>query len=107
MKIVNRHSVSAAILAAALFATGCAPTATQRGTGEVVDDATITTKVKAALLADPDVKGTQVNVDTYRGVVSLSGFVDSQSQIAKAQQKAAEVAGVTSVRNDLRLRPAR
>ena len=107
MKTFSVRTATAAILAAALFATGCAPTANQRGTGEVVDDATITTKVKAALLADPDVKGTQVNVDTYRGVVSLSGFVDSQQQISKAQQKAAEVAGVTSVRNDLRLKPAR
>ena len=107
MKKFSVHTASAAILAAALFATGCAPTANQRGTGEFVDDATITSKVKAALIADPDVKGTQLNVDTYRGVVSLSGYVDSQQQINRAQQKASEVAGVTSVRNDLRLKPAR
>lgn len=107
MKLFNVRTASAAILAATLFATGCAPTTTQRGTGEVVDDATITTRVKAALLADPDVKGTQVNVDTYRGVVQLSGFVNSEAEIRKAQQKAAEVKGVTSVRNDLRVKPAR
>ena len=100
-------SVSAAILAAALFATGCAPTTTKRGTGEVVDDATITTKVKSALIADPDVKGTQVNVNTYRGVVSLSGFVNNESEMRKAQEKAASVQGVTSVRNDLQVKPTR
>jgi osmotically-inducible protein OsmY len=89
-----------------LFA-GCAPTETKRGTAEVVDDATITSKVKAALVADPDVKGTQVNVNTYRGVVSLSGFVGSDAEARKATQKAAEVAGVTSVRNDLQVKPTR
>ena len=107
MKLLSMHSVSAAILAAALLATGCAPTATKRGTGEVVDDATITTKVKAALVADPDVKGTQVNVNTYRGVVQLSGFVDSEAEIRKAQEKAASVQGVTSVRNDLKVKSSR
>lgn len=101
------HGLTAAILAAALFATGCAPTETKRGTAEVVDDATITSKVKAALVADPDVKGTQVNVNTYRGVVSLSGFVGSESEARKATQKASEVAGVTSVRNDLQVKPTR
>jgi osmotically-inducible protein OsmY len=106
MKIINRQSISVAILAAALFA-GCAPTETKRGTAEVVDDATINTKVKAALVADPDVKGTQINVNTYKGVVQLSGFVNSTSEIQKATQKAAEVAGVTSVRNDLQIKPTR
>ena len=103
----TRLSAAAALLAAALFAAGCAPTATQRGTGEFVDDATITTKVKAALLGDPEVPGTAVNVDTYRGVVQLSGFVGSESAKRKATEKAAQVAGVTSVRNDLQIRPAR
>ena len=107
MKRLHVPSATAAILAAALFATGCAPTTTKRGTGEFVDDAAITTKVKAALLADPDVKGTQVNVDTYRGVVQLSGFVASDTERQKATQKAAEVTGVNSVRNDLQIRPAR
>lgn len=103
----RRLSAAAALLAAALFAAGCAPTATQRGTGEFVDDATINAKVKAALLADPQVPGTAVNVDTYRGVVQLSGFVASEAEKRKASQKAAEVAGVTSVRNDLQIRPTR
>lgn len=107
MKKLSIRSASAAILAAALLAAGCAPTTTKRGTGEYVDDTAITTKVKAALLGDPDVKGTAVNVDTYRGVVQLSGFVASESEKQKATQKAAEVAGVTSVRNDLQIRPSR
>ena len=99
-------SVSAAILSAALFA-GCAPTETKRGTAEVVDDATINAKVKSALIADPEVKGTQLNVNTYKGVVQLSGFVNNESEMRRAQEKAASVQGVTSVRNDLQVKPAR
>jgi osmotically-inducible protein OsmY len=83
----------------ALFA--CAPTAQREGTGEYVDDTVITTKVKAALAADPAVKATEVNVETFRGTVQLSGFVSS----AAARQRAVEVArttmGVRGVKDDM------
>ena len=107
MKTINMRSTAVAILTAGFLAVGCAPTETKRGTAEFVDDATINTKVKAALVADPDVKGTQINVNTYKGVVQLSGFVNTESEARKATQKAAEVNGVASVRNDLQVKPTR
>ncbi len=83
---------------------GCAATSTREGTGEYVDDSVITTKVKAALFNEPNLKSAQINVETYRGVVQLSGFVSSQANIYKAAEVARNVKGVTNVRNDMRLR---
>jgi len=73
-------------------------------TGAYVDDATITTKVKSAILGDPDLHVTQINVETYEGVVQLSGFVDNHSQIKQAETDARKIDGVKSVKNDLRVR---
>jgi hyperosmotically inducible periplasmic protein len=84
-----------------LLSTGCAGTATRESTGEYVDDAALTTKVKAAFVKDPVVKATQVKVDTFRGVVQLSGFVDTADQSTRAEQIAAAVQGVTSVKNNI------
>jgi hyperosmotically inducible protein len=81
--------------------TACSATRTRETTGEYVDDVTITTKVKAALINDPVVKARDVKVETFRGVVQLSGFVDSPAQAAKATEVAKEVGGVKSVKNDL------
>ena len=92
-------SLFASLLILALVA--CAPTAKREGTGEFVDDSLITTKVKAALVADPDVKATEVNVETFKGTVQLSGFVSSKEAIAKAAQIARGVSGVKSVKNDM------
>ena len=83
---------------------GCAGTSTREGTGEYVDDTVITTKVKAAILNEPTLKVAQINVETFKGTVQLSGFVRSQADINKAVQIARGVGGVTSVRNDMRLR---
>jgi osmotically-inducible protein OsmY len=83
---------------------GCASTSKQEGTGEYIDDTVITTKVKAAILNEPTLKVFQINVETFKGVVQLSGFVSSRDQINKAAEVARGVAGVTSVRNDIRLR---
>ncbi len=83
---------------------GCAPTPTREGTGEYVDDTVITTKVKAAIFNEPSLKVFQINVETFKGVVQLSGFVRSQTDINKAVEVARGVGGVTSVRNDMRLR---
>ena len=83
---------------------GCASTAKQEGTGEYFDDTVITTKVKAAILNEPTLKVLQINVETFRGVVQLSGFVSSRDQVNKAAEVARGVAGVTSVKNDIRLR---
>jgi hypothetical protein len=83
---------------------GCAGTPTKEGTGEYVDDTVITTKVKAAIFDEPSLKVFQINVETFKGVVQLSGFVKSQADINKAGEVARRVGGVTSVRNDVRLR---
>ena len=90
----------AALLAAAL---GCSSTKPQ-STGEYVDDSWITTKVKTAILNEPSLKVSQITVETYKGVVQLSGFVDSSDAGSKAADLAREVGGVSSVKNDTRLR---
>ena len=87
---------------ALLFSFGCASTATQEGTGEYVDDSVITTKVKAAIFNEPSLKSAEINVETFKGVVQLSGFVNSQSDINTAVTVARGVAGVQSVKNDMR-----
>jgi osmotically-inducible protein OsmY len=79
----------------------CASTSKQSGTGEYIDDSVITTKVKAQLAADDFLKSFEISVETYKGVVQLSGFVDSQNAVDKAGEIAKGVAGVKSVKNDL------
>ena len=83
---------------------GCGSTATKEGTGEYVDDSVITTKVKTAIFNDATLKVNEINDETFKGVVQLSGFVSSQENIYKAVQVARGVSGVTSVRNDMRLK---
>jgi hyperosmotically inducible protein len=92
------------ILAVSLGA--CSSTRTQQAPGEVVDDSTVTAKVKTALVEDPVTKANQINVETYRGVVQLGGFVDSTEQKARATQVAQAVTGVKEVRNDLKISDA-
>lgn len=88
-----------------LLASGCSATATRKSTGEFIDDAAITARVKAALVADKEVSALDVNVETSRGVVQLAGFAKSQREIDRAGQVARDVNGVKSVKNDLRLKP--
>lgn len=80
---------------------GCASTPTHEGTGEYVDDSVITTKVKTLLAADDFLKSFKISVETFKGTVQLSGFVNSQQAIDKAVQIAHSVKGVTSVKNNL------
>lgn len=91
---------------AALTLPGCAGTATQESTGEYVDDAAITTKVKAALVKDPIVKARQVDVTTFKGTVQLSGFVDNQAAKDQAARVAAGIQGVTNVTNNISVKAA-
>jgi hyperosmotically inducible protein len=79
----------------------CASTPKQESTGEYVDDSVITTKVKSLLAADDFLKSFQISIETYKGSVQLSGFVDSQQAVDKAGEIARSVKGVTSVKNDL------
>jgi osmotically-inducible protein OsmY len=85
-------------------ALGCASTAKQEGTGEYVDDTVITTKVKAAIFNEPTLKSAEINVETFKGVVQLSGFVSSQGAENTAVNVARTVGGVKSVKNDMRLK---
>ena len=87
-----------------LSALGCAPTSAREGTGEYVDDTVITTRVKAAIFNEPSLKVFYINVETYRNVVQLSGFVSTGANMDKAVHLANAVKGVSSVRNDMRLR---
>jgi osmotically-inducible protein OsmY len=80
---------------------GCASTAKREGTGEYFDDSAITAKVKAAILNEPTLKVFQINVETFKGNVQLSGFVDSAQSVSKAGEIARGVKGVKSVKNSL------
>jgi osmotically-inducible protein OsmY len=84
---------------AALLA--CASTANKESTGEYVDDSVITTKVKSQLAGDDFLKSFQISVETFKGIVQLSGFVNNQEAVDKAGQIARSVKGVKSVKNDL------
>jgi osmotically-inducible protein OsmY len=83
---------------------GCASTRTHEGTGEYVDDSVITTKVKAAIFNEPGLKVSEVQVETFKGVVQLSGFVSSRADIKGAVRVASAVGGVKSVTNDMQLK---
>lgn len=93
-----------ASVAVILALAGCAATPTNESTGELIDDAAITTKVKTAILADPALKVMQINVETFKGTVQLSGFVSSPQDVIDAQKVAAGVGGVKLVRNNLVVR---
>lgn len=82
----------------------CAPSGANRGTGEYIDDTAITARVKTAFATDPEVKATNVQVETFRGTVQLSGFVESPESAARAAQLARDVPGVKEVRNSMVVR---
>lgn len=103
MKYYNKFAaVFLAILVASLV--GCASTDTQEGTGEYIDNAVITTKVKAAIFNEPTLKSFEIKVETFKGTVQLSGFVNSQADIDKAVEVVRLVKGVKSVKNDMQLK---
>ena len=96
------NRIFAALAAVAMATTlGCASTARSEGTGEYVDDTVITAKVKTAILGDSTLKSTEINVETFKGVVQLSGFVKSQADVNQAVVVAKNVHGVKSVKNDM------
>jgi len=104
MKQLGKY-LSALFLAVMLVTVvGCASTSKQEGTGEYVDDTIITTKVKAAILNEPNLKSAEINVETFKGTVQLSGFVSSRAAETKAVELARSVKGVKSVKNDMRLK---
>lgn len=99
-----KYITTIALALAMVTIIGCASTAKKEGTGEYIDDSVITTKVKAAVLNEPSLKSAEINVETFKGAVQLSGFVTSAADIQKAAEIARGVKGVTSVKNDMHLK---
>lgn len=104
MKITQR--LSSMLFAVSLVATmaGCASTATREGTGEYIDDSVITAKVKASIFNEPTLKASEINVETFKGEVQLSGFVANPDSAQKAVEIARGVKGVSAVKNDVRVK---
>ncbi|MCZ4058515.1 BON domain-containing protein [Pantoea sp. LMR881] len=88
----------------ALTLSACAPTATKEGTGGYIDDTVITTKVKSELLKDDSLKSTEINVETFKGKVQLSGFVSSPQMASRAVEVTRTVSGVKSVVNNMQIK---
>ncbi|WP_020653815.1 BON domain-containing protein [Massilia niastensis] len=103
MKLAKRLHLALPALALALLS-ACASTGTRQGAGEYLSDAFITSRVKTAFAFDPQVKATEVRVETYKGTVQLSGFVDSQASAQRAGEVARHVRGVKNVKNDTMMR---
>ena len=100
LKLYRIMRLMACIVLIASFM-GCAATQKRESSGEYVDDSVITTKVKAAIFNEATLKTLQINVRTYKGVVQLSGFVDTAQSVTTAGEVAGRVEGVTEVKNDL------
>ena len=102
----NSSKSAFAFVTALMLATlgGCAATATHESSVQYVDDTAITTSVKAAILNEPSLKVAEINVETYKGAVQLSGFVRSAEAMSTAERVARGVHGVKSVKNDMRLK---
>ena len=94
---------TAGAVATAVLA-GCASTATRESTGEFVDDSVVTTKVKTALIRSDKVDAADIQVETFKGVVQLSGFANSPAEKMRAVQVAQKIEGVKKVENDIRLK---
>jgi osmotically-inducible protein OsmY len=104
MTLSFKRLSTVAAVAALTVLMGCAATSKSEGTGAYIDDSVITTKTKAAIFNDADLKASEINVETYKGRVQLSGFVKSQADINRAVTLTQGIAGVTSVKNDMRLK---
>lgn len=97
----NRIMSLLACLILAASITGCASTRQHESTGQYIDNSVITSKVKTAIFNEPTLKSLQITVESFKGEVQLSGFVDSSASVAKATEVARSVEGVTAVKNDL------
>ena len=100
----KRFSILLLAAAALTSVVGCAATRTHESTGQYMDDTAITTKVKAAIFNDASLKSAEINVETFKGVVQLSGFVNSNADIQRAVAVVQGISGVRSVKNDMRLK---
>lgn len=104
MKQLGKYFTALLLALPLVSVVGCASTQKQEGTGEYVDDSVLTTKVKAAVFNEPTLKSAEINVETFKGIVQLSGFVSSEAAANKAVEVARAVKGVKSVKNDMRIK---
>ena len=98
---INRYTTILACLILVAVFTGCASTSQQESTGQYLDNSVITAKVKTAIFNEPMLKSLQITVESFKGEVQLSGFVDSAQSVKKAGEIARGVEGVVSVKNSL------
>lgn len=104
MNAFQRHALGL-IAALALAACASTPPETSRTTGEFTNDATLTARVKSAIATDVGARtAAAINIESYRGVVQLTGFADSREQAARAEEAAKKVNGVRSVKNEVRIK---
>jgi osmotically-inducible protein OsmY len=104
MKISKRIATAVFTATVAFAVVGCSSTPKRESAGEYIDDAAITAKVKASIFNEPTLKSTEINVETFKGDVQLSGFVAQPQDAQKAAEVARGVKGVTSVKNDIRVK---
>ncbi|MDZ7839439.1 MAG: BON domain-containing protein [Gammaproteobacteria bacterium] len=100
----TKYFSAVAVALALLLSLGCTSTSTQESTGEYMDNSIVTARVKTAIFKEPSLKSAEINVETFKGAVQLSGFVSSQSDINKAVEIAHAVEGVKSVKNNMQLK---
>jgi osmotically-inducible protein OsmY len=104
MNISKRVATAIFTATVAFTVVGCSSTGTRESTGEYVDDSVITAKVKASIFNEPNLKASEINVETYKGDVQLSGFVAQPQDAQRAAEVARGVKGVSSVKNDIRVK---
>ena len=102
---MRKYSYPTVVLLAIALIVPLLLTACGKSVGETIDDATITTRVKTALLNDPDIGGLRIDVDTFKGVVTLSGAVKTAGERDKAVEIARRIGGVTDVKSTLQIQP--
>jgi osmotically-inducible protein OsmY len=106
MRTTRAAMLFAAMLSSSMMIVACSSTPSQQSTGQAIDDGVITAKVKAKLIEDPVTKAHQINVDTFKGNVQLSGFVESDQARTRALQLARDVEGVKNVKDGMQVRKA-
>ena len=104
MKWFKAMAASCAALLVAISLSGCAGSSTKESTGGYIDDTVVTTKVKTALFSDKQIKSSEINVQTFKGRVQLSGFVSSAADAKRAVDVTRQVQGVLVVENDMQIK---
>ncbi|WP_150302977.1 BON domain-containing protein [Pseudomonas saliphila] len=104
MKLSRDYITALFLTLSLLIMGGCTVASGQKSAGEFVDDSVITTQIKTALIRDENIRAGEINVETYKGEVQLTGFVSSREAANRAVELARGVKGVTAVRNDMQIR---